>query len=100
LKVDVETNERKLHSLAPDGYVGEPVFVPRTQPTAGLYTKLSGDEDDGWLLCMVYDGKRDRSAVVILDARDLKLVARLNLQHHVPYGLHGSFTPEVFLVAQ
>jgi all-trans-8'-apo-beta-carotenal 15,15'-oxygenase len=35
---------------------------------------------------------------VILDARDLNQgpVARLHLKHHVPYGLHGSFTPEYF----
>ncbi len=97
LKVDVETEDRQLLSFAPDGYVGEPVFVPRSQPSeSGLYTELAGDEDDGWLLAMAYDSKRDRSAVVILDAKDLKQVARVNLKHHVPYGLHGNFTPQLF----
>ncbi len=98
LKVDVETGERYLHSFAPDGFVSEPVFVPRGAASeAGLYTDLHGDEDDGWLLTMVYDSKHDRSDVVILDAKTLDQVARLHLKHHVPYGLHGSFTPQTFI---
>jgi carotenoid cleavage dioxygenase-like enzyme len=28
--------------------------------------------------------------------RGAGLVARLHLKHHIPYGLHGSFTNEVF----
>nr|WP_202223448.1 carotenoid oxygenase family protein [Okeania sp. KiyG1] len=45
-----------------------------------------------------YDAAEHRSDVVILDARDLnkKPVARLHLKHHIPYGLHGSFTPHYF----
>jgi all-trans-8'-apo-beta-carotenal 15,15'-oxygenase len=34
--------------------------------------------------------------LVIVDARDLSLVARLQLKQHIPYGLHGSFVPQVF----
>jgi all-trans-8'-apo-beta-carotenal 15,15'-oxygenase len=92
LKVDVETADRKLWSAAPWGYVGEPVFVPRHSN----HTALVGAEDDGWVLTLVFDARSDRSALVILDARDLRQVARLNLKHHIPYGLHGSFTPECF----
>ncbi len=91
LKVDVETSDRHLWSAAPWGYVGEPVFVPRDPDLTN-----GGAEDEGWVLTLVFDARSGRSAVVILDAQTLQLVARLNLQHHVPYGLHGSFTPEVF----
>jgi all-trans-8'-apo-beta-carotenal 15,15'-oxygenase len=89
LKVDMESNQRQIWSAAPRGFVGEPVFVPRSGPA----------EDDGWLLALVFDAACDRSSVVILDARDLNRgpVARLHLKHHVPYGLHGSFTPQWFM---
>ncbi len=90
LKLDLETGTRQLWTAAPTGYVGEPVFVPRPNGTA---------EDAGWLLVMTYDGARDRSAVVMLDAADLNAgaIATLHLTHHIPYGLHGSWTEEVFL---
>ncbi|NDJ18091.1 carotenoid oxygenase family protein [Myxacorys almedinensis] len=99
LKVDVETGVRQLASFAPDGYVSEPVFVPRSHSDAsGLFTEVHGAEDEGWLLAIAYDGQRDRSSVVILDAQNLEqgAIARLHLKHHVPYGLHGSFTSECF----
>jgi all-trans-8'-apo-beta-carotenal 15,15'-oxygenase len=58
----------------------------------------SEQEDDGWVLTLVYDAEHHRSDVVILDGRDLTKgpLARLHLKHHVPYGLHGSFVPQVF----
>ena len=101
VKIDLETGERQLWSAAPQGYVSEPIFVPRS-PKAfkdGLPSaEVIGAEDDGWLLTLVYDAAHDRSDVVILDARDLHQgpIARLHLKHHVPYGLHGSFTPHYF----
>ncbi|BAY34135.1 lignostilbene-alpha,beta-dioxygenase [Nostoc carneum NIES-2107] len=90
LKIDLDSGERQLWSAAPRGFTGEPIFVPRPN---------SQTEDDGWLLALVYDAAHDRSDVVILDARDLHkgAIARLHLKHHIPYGLHGSFTPEVFV---
>ncbi len=90
LKADLETGERQLWSAAPEGFVSEPVFVPRPGATA---------EDDGWVLTLVYDSSRHRSDVVILDGRDLNqgAVARLHLKHHVPYGLHGNWAQESFV---
>ncbi len=89
LKADLETGQRQLWSVAPHGFVSEPVFVPRPG-TSG--------EDEGWLLAFVYDSTHHRSDVVILDAGDLNKgpVARLHLKHHVPYGLHGNFTSQCF----
>ncbi|MBO3462922.1 carotenoid oxygenase family protein [Aetokthonos hydrillicola Thurmond2011] len=90
LKVDLELQERQFWSAAPHGFVSEPIFVPRPG---------SEKEDDGWLLGLVYDSTHHRSDVVILDANNLNLgaVARLHLKHHIPYGLHGNFTSEVFV---
>jgi all-trans-8'-apo-beta-carotenal 15,15'-oxygenase len=89
LKIDLESGIRQLWSAAPRGFISEPIFVERPN---------SSDEDDGWLLTLVYDAAYHRSDVVILDARDLNrgAIARLHLKQHIPYGLHGSFTPESF----
>ncbi len=89
VKLDLSSGSRQLWSAAPKGYVSEPVFVPRPE---------TENEDDGWLLTLVYDSAQHRSDLAILDARDLNRapVARLHLKHHVPYGLHGSFTPDWF----
>jgi all-trans-8'-apo-beta-carotenal 15,15'-oxygenase len=90
LKIDLDSGERQLWSAAPRAFMGEPIFVPRPG---------SEKEDDGWLLALVYDAAHHRSDVVILDASDLNKepIARLHLKHHVPYGLHGSFTSELFV---
>lgn len=101
LKVDLESNDRQFWSAAPAGYVGEPIFVP-SNPQAyrnGLPSlDMAGPEDEGWVLSLVYDGARDRSDLIILDAQDLNRgpIARLHLKHHIPYGLHGNFTPHYF----
>ncbi len=87
-KINVNTGEELLHSCAPDGFINEPVFVPGS---------VDGDEDQGWILTMVYDGISDRSSIVILDAKTMTQVTRLWLKHHVPYGLHGTFTSQVFI---
>ncbi len=92
LKIDLESGERQLWSAAPRGFMGEPIFVPRPGSTK---------EDDGWVLALVYDAAHHRSDVVILDANDFSkgAIARLHLRHHIPYGLHGSFTSEIFAPA-
>lgn len=87
LKIDLETGDRKLWTVAPRGFIGEPLFVPRPGGIA---------EDDGWVLSLIYDAARHSSALVILSAQTLEPLARLNLKQHIPYGLHGCFTPQYF----
>ncbi|MDJ0662750.1 MAG: carotenoid oxygenase family protein [Crocosphaera sp.] len=90
LKLDLLTGKKQLHSFAPQGYVSEPIFVPKPNAT---------DEDQGWILVMVYDGYKHRSDIVILDGENLEKdpISTLHLKHHIPYGLHGSWTSEVFI---
>ena len=90
LKLDLTTQARQLWSFAPQGFISEPVFVPK--PNAK-------QEDEGWILTVVYDAKHHRSDVVILDGQDLQQgpIATIHLKHHIPYGLHGSWTSECFL---
>ncbi|MGB8699191.1 MAG: carotenoid oxygenase family protein [Thermosynechococcaceae cyanobacterium] len=90
LKLDLDNGTQTVWSAAPQGFIGEPIFVPHPQNT---------DEDAGWLLSLVYDAAQHRTDVVILDAQDLAKgpIARLHLTHPIPYGLHGCFKPQVFL---
>ena len=90
LKLDLLTGEKQLHSFAPNGFVSEPIFVPKPNAT---------NEDQGWVLVMVYDGNKHRSDIVILDGENLEkeAIATLHLKHHIPYGLHGNWTSEVFM---
>lgn len=77
-----------------NGCVGEPVFVPRSR---------DGAEDDGWVVVQMYDPDLHRTEFVILCARQMseaglagaEPLCRLRLDSHVPYGFHGTFTPDV-----
>ena len=87
LRHDLVAGTTEVHDFGPGRVTLEPVFVPRT-PTAA--------EDDGWLLSFVYDGNRDRSEVVVLDAGDFTgpPVATVDLPVRVPFGFHGSWLPD------
>ncbi|MEO1295818.1 MAG: carotenoid oxygenase family protein [Cyanobacteria bacterium J06636_16] len=89
LKRDMQTGEEQIWSEAPRGFMSEPVFVPHPQGTT---------EDEGWVLCLIYNAARQCSDLTILNAQDIAAgpIAHLKLKHHVPYGLHGSFTPQYF----
>jgi len=82
-RVDVESGAATTHDFGPDGYVGEPLFVP-----------TGGAEDEGVVITLVFDAAEQRSAIVGLDARDLgaKPLFTARLKHHVPYPLHGFFS--------
>ena len=70
--------------MGPGRHSGEPYFIPR---------EGARSEDDGYLMTYVYDGGRDKSELVILDARDpsAKPLAQVLLPARVPYGFHGSW---------
>lgn len=88
-RLDFETGRVASHDFSPNGYVGEPLFIA---------TRAGGAEDDGVVVTLVFDAARQRTDIVGLDARDIAarplFVARL--RHHVPYPLHGTFTPRLF----
>ena len=88
-RVDLDSGQTESHDFGPDGYAGEPVFFP---------ARADGEEDDGFVVTLVYDANEGRTHIVGLDARDLAapplFVARL--KHHVPFSLHGTFAPRLF----
>ena len=79
LKLDVQTGAVR-HAYAPDTLCSEPVVVPRPNSTA---------EDDGYLVYLRYSAPDDATDLIVADAADLRLLARLRLPHHIPLGFHG-----------
>jgi all-trans-8'-apo-beta-carotenal 15,15'-oxygenase len=85
-RVDLESGAAVTHDFGPDGYVGEPLFIPRPG---------GGAEDDGAVVVLIYDAAAERTMIVGLDARDISArpLFTARLPHHVPYPLHGCFVP-------
>jgi all-trans-8'-apo-beta-carotenal 15,15'-oxygenase len=81
-KLDLASGESRVWSAAPRGFVSEPVMVANPGATA---------EDDGWVLCLVWNGARCASDLVILDASTLNEQAVFELPLAIPHGLHGSW---------
>lgn len=89
-RLDLDRRRAVVRDLSPD-LPGEPLFVPRPG---------GEDEDDGWLLSLVYRARSHRSELWVLDARDLMTIARAALPHHVPPGSHGTFVAKGSLDAK
>lgn len=88
-KFDLETGDLRIYDFGAGRFTSEPRFVP-SDSFAG--------EDDGWLLSMVYNADRDKSEIVIVDAKTLsREVAVIPLEHRVPFGFHGGFVAKTFL---
>ena len=85
-KFDLERGTIETRAFGRGNGAGEPLFVPR---------RAESDEDDGYVLAIVYDQSRNASDLMILDARsiDAEPVARIPLPHRVPYGFHGNWVP-------
>ena len=81
IKINV-SNGSTIEWAEPGMLAGEPVFV--SSPN-------SKEEDDGVLLSLVLDSLNGGSFLLILDAKNLNEIARSDLIHLIPYGLHGMF---------
>ena len=81
VKVDVRTGSSSAFSDG-DRIYGEPVFVAR--PGAS-------DEDDGVLLTVGTGQRSESSALAIIDAKTMRLVASAEVPGAIPLGFHGSF---------
>lgn len=89
LKYNTQTKEKEIWNSHPLNFAEEPVFVPNPK---------SDREDDGWLLCLMYDYLRDRSALNIFDTATLSTgpICRLWLTHPLAHGLHGSWVKKYY----
>ena len=80
-KINVTTSEDNIWHNE-NCYPGEPVFVVKPNAKA---------EDDGLLLSIVFDAAKYVSFLLILDATNLKEVARAEVPQHIPFGFHGQY---------
>jgi all-trans-8'-apo-beta-carotenal 15,15'-oxygenase len=69
----------------PHQFCGEPMFAPKAD---------SASEDDGYLLTVLFDGKAEKSEVLIFESSAISEgpVCRIPIGIGVPHGLHGCFT--------
>ena len=81
-KLDLVNGESHTWSIAPRGFVSEPLMIPQ-----GSYK----EEDNGWVLVLIWDGKLQESELVVLKAKDLSHQATLRIPIKIPHGLHGSW---------
>jgi beta,beta-carotene 9',10'-dioxygenase len=85
--VKVDVSERSAKVWHADGcYPGEPVFVAAPGAAA---------EDDGVILSLVLDANNDNSFLLILAAGSFAEVARAEVPHRIPFGLHGQFFDQI-----
>ena len=86
MKYDNETGEIAMHYFGDNAESGEAVFVPRIDST---------DEDDGYVICFVYDRISGTSECQILDAQNWHAdpVARIKIPQRVPHGFHAAWVP-------
>jgi len=86
VKYDLRTDTRTTWYAGDQVHVGEAVFAPDPAGTA---------EDDGSILNLSHDSGRNRSEVLIFDARDIAAgpVARVQLPQRAPLGFHANWFP-------
>lgn len=88
-KLDLESGGRESW-FPEDGaeFCGEPMYAPRR----GVEDDA---EDGGYILSTLFNGKEERSEIVVLRADDLEAgpVARVPLGIALPHGNHGCFAP-------
>ena len=85
LKHDLTTGTVDTRQLR--GGAGEAIFVPE---------RATSDEDEGYVLSLVYDAERQASDFLVLHAQDFTgdPVAVVHLPVRVPYGFHGNWAPD------
>lgn len=85
LKFDLDRGTTEKHDFGAGNGPSEGVFVP-----------TGAGEDEGVVMAYVYHGDREQSEFVLLDAQNFAAdpIARVKLPQRVPYGFHGSWSPD------
>jgi carotenoid cleavage dioxygenase-like enzyme len=84
-KFDTETESIAAYYQEPSTYVSEPIFVPTSEDRV--------DEDDGVILSQIYDGNRRETALLILDAKNMQVLAKAYTGQRSPMDFHGTWIP-------
>jgi all-trans-8'-apo-beta-carotenal 15,15'-oxygenase len=85
-KLDIDTRQTEVWIPKEYEFCGEPMFASREN--------ASPEEDDGYILSVLYNGKSKESELIILraDAVAVGPITRLPLGMRVPHGMYGCFT--------
>ena len=51
-------------------------------------------EDDGVLVSITFDGEKEQSYLVLIDALTFSVIDRAWLPHNIPWSAHGMHFPE------
>ncbi|XP_030474238.1 carotenoid 9,10(9',10')-cleavage dioxygenase 1 [Syzygium oleosum] len=88
-KIEVGGNVNGVFDLGRGRFGSEAIFVPR-EPG------ITSEEDDGYLIFFVHDENTGKSAVNVIDAKNMSSdpVAVVELPHRVPFGFHAFFVTE------
>ncbi len=86
-KIDLINNTECIWSTAPRGFVSEPLFIAKKHNSAS--------EDQGWIIVLIWDGKRKGTNLIILNSENLTEEAILELPIKIPHGLHGSWVEDI-----
>ena len=86
-RIDTESGAQSFFHFGAGHYVGEPFFVP----DPGATFDSSTQEDRGWLLAEVLEGRSEQSFIAVFDAASIASgpVANVRLHHHLPFSFHG-----------
>eukprot|EP00558_Chaetoceros_sp_UNC1202_P014456 CAMPEP_0197254706 /NCGR_PEP_ID=MMETSP1429-20130617/69584_1 /TAXON_ID=49237 /ORGANISM="Chaetoceros sp., Strain UNC1202" /LENGTH=470 /DNA_ID=CAMNT_0042717785 /DNA_START=29 /DNA_END=1441 /DNA_ORIENTATION=+ len=87
----INTKSKVVDAWYPEPYefCGEPMFAPRKLDDV----INTGNEDYGYIISVLLNGKEKKSEVIVLDAADISSgpIARVPLGIVIPHGLHGCF---------
>ena len=87
-KVDNETGGTSIYDFGSGRFTSEALFIPRGE---------RAEEDDGWLVAVIFNANTGKSEVSLVDARRMdREVAVIPLRHHIPFGFHGFYAAQVF----
>ncbi|GMU19325.1 MAG: 15,15' beta carotene dioxygenase [Candidatus Babeliales bacterium] len=75
-----DKHHQQWHEI--NSYPTEAIFVPRPGST---------QEDDGAIISLVLDAAEKKSFLLILDAKNLKELARAYMPHAIPFTVHSKF---------
>ena len=81
-KIDLINQTEIIWSSGPRGFVSEPIFIPKPSLKK---------EDEGWVLCLIWNAEIKKTELIILDAEDMTLKCVLDIPIGIPHGLHGSW---------
>ena len=86
LKRDLEDPAGDATWFKPSHYPGEMWFIPNPDGV---------EEDDGVLITLVFDGEKEQSYVMLLDAKTFEEINIAYLPYNVPFSFHGNWFPEL-----